>query len=189
MGVSTIEVNLSDYKIKVNPILGEPSTFPSSDKLKEYLDDIGPLLSSVIIDFNALEDEISYYICEMFETSDTEKVYAFIGDLMFKKKAMKLLQLYHIECRKKNDSSLIEAIHKLDKKFKNVAKNRNDITHGSWLFSSPGGSVPVSIRSNNNGVSRVYKQYDKGNLQNTLNQITIARAHLSHFHNRLLESC
>ena len=179
---------MSDYELKVNPIFGSQSTFESSKELTEYLDDIGGNLSRIIIEFNALEDEISYYICELFNKEDTEKVYAFIGDLMFKKKATKLLQLYHIECRQKK-LEYNEVLADLDKQFKNAANNRNSVTHGSWLQSSPSGHVPVSIKSNNKELSRTEKQFSVGSLQNMLNQITTARAHLSHFHNRLVKSC
>ncbi len=42
----------------------------------------------MIIEFNALEDEISYYIGDLFNPDDAEKVYAFIGELMFKRKLL-----------------------------------------------------------------------------------------------------
>ena len=178
---------MGDYKIKADPVFGSQSTFESNDYLMDYLDEIGPHLSRVIIEFNALEDEISFYICKLFNTEDTEKVYAFIGDLMFKKKATKLLQLYHIECRRKH-VAFAEVLTDLNKQFESAAKNRNDVTHGSWLHSSSGGDIPVSIKSNNKGLTMPTKKFNIESLKTMLNEITTARAHLTHFHNRLMKS-
>ncbi|HHX8443213.1 TPA: hypothetical protein ACVO0G_004642 [Vibrio diabolicus] len=179
---------MSDYRIKQSPIFGAPESYSSSDELTKYLDSVGINLSRVIIEFNALEDEISYYICDLFSDDDAEKVYAFIGDLMFKKKALKLLQLYHIECRSRG-LDFQDVLKELDNKLNNAASQRNGVTHGSWLHSSPSKGTPVSLKSNNKGLSKTYKQFDSEKLQSILNDITIARAHLSHFHDRLKKSC
>ncbi|MGY3571783.1 hypothetical protein [Vibrio paucivorans] len=179
---------MSDYTIKQSPIFGAPESYGSSDELIKYLDSVGINLSRVIMEFNALEDEISYYICDLFSADDAEKVYAFIGEMMFKKKALKLLQLYHIECRSR-DLDFEDVLNDLDKKLKGAASQRNSVTHGSWLHSSPNKGTPVSLKSNNKGLSKNYKQFDAQKLQGILNDITIARAHLSHFHDRFKKSC
>ncbi|HCM1502538.1 TPA: hypothetical protein N2941_004386 [Vibrio parahaemolyticus] len=179
---------MSDYRIEQSPILGAPEFYSSSDELIKYLDSVGMNLSRVIIEFNALEDEISYYICDMFSADDAEKIYAFIGEMMFKKKALKLLQLYHIECRSRG-LDFQNVLKDLDNKLKDAATKRNGVTHGGWLHSSPTKGTPVSLKSNNKGLSKTYEQFDAEKLQNILNDITTARAHLSHFHDRFKKSC
>ncbi|WP_038177886.1 hypothetical protein [Vibrio rhizosphaerae] len=179
---------MSDYRIKQSLIFGAPEPYSSSDELIKYLDSVGMNLSRVIIEFNALEDEISYYICDLFSADDAEKIYAFIGEMMFKKKAMKLLQLYHIECRSRG-LDFQDVLKDLDKKLKDTATQRNSVTHGGWLFSSPSKGTPVSLKSNNKGLSKTHEQFDVEKLQSIINDITTARAHLSHFHTRFKKLC
>ncbi len=175
---------MSDYEIKQSPVFGTPDTYNSSDELINYLDSVGMNLARVIIEFNALEDEISYYICDLFSADEAEKIYVFIGEMMFKKKALKLLQLYYIECRRRQ-LDFQDILRDLDNKLQNAAKQRNRVTHGSWLHSNPSKGTPISLKSNNKGLSKTYEQFDVDKLQNILNNITTVRAHLSHFHDRL----
>jgi hypothetical protein len=178
---------MTDYTINRSAIFGEIEYFDSQKELSDYLGTIKPYLADIIIEFNCLEDEISFLLCDMYGANNHEKIFVVLSEMMFKKKATTLFKLYNIE----NTASKLDyesEIKEIDRAVTTCGTNRNEYAHGSWLFASPSKGVSVKTKASNSGVESVYCKFDRELMQKHLNLITSTRAHLLHFHKRFMAS-
>lgn len=177
--------NMTDYTVHKSNIFGDIEYFDTQDELNEYLETIKLYLANIIIEFNCLEDEISSFLSDLYGEENHEKIYVVLSEMMFRKKFTTLFKLYKIENNKRKMGFEVE-LKQLDKEVSDCGANRNEYAHGSWLYASPSKGVSVKVKTSSEGVSSVYRKFEKDLMQSHLNQITSTRAHLLHFHKRFM---
>lgn len=164
------------YKVRENCIFEHVDVYESEDELQAYLNKISAPFGLMIMEFNALEDEITICLTEIYELLDKSMNIKVLGK-MYKGKLDKLIKLYKVLIRSNHE--LGEALTTLENLLDDSGNSRNQFTHASWLYASPSKGVACSKDK------ATYRKFELPDIQNTHNTITKARAHLIHFHNRV----
>ncbi|MDE1311746.1 hypothetical protein G6Z90_17765 [Vibrio aestuarianus subsp. cardii] len=164
------------YKIRENCIFEHVDVYESEDELHAYLNKISGPFGLMIMEFNALEDEITICLTETYELLDKSIDIKVLGK-MYKGKLDKLLKQYKALIG--SNLELGEAFTSLEKLLDDSGNSRNQFTHASWLYASPSKGVACSKDKT------TYRKFELSDIQNTHNTITKARAHLIHFHHRV----
>ncbi|EOK5757232.1 hypothetical protein ACM6XL_004242 [Vibrio vulnificus] len=164
------------YKIRENCIFEHVDVYESEGELHAYLNKISGPFGLMIMEFNALEDEITICLTETYELLDTSIDIKVLGK-MYKGKLDKLVKQYKALIGSNHE--LGEALTTLEKLLDDSGNSRNQFTHASWLYASPSKGVACSKDKT------TYRKFELSDIQNTHNTITKARAHLIHFHHRV----
>ncbi|HAV1399772.1 TPA: hypothetical protein JG828_004477 [Vibrio parahaemolyticus] len=164
------------YKIRENCIFEHVDVYESEDELHAYLNKISGPFGLMIMEFNALEDEITICLTEIYEFLDKSIDIKVLGK-MYKGKQDKLVKLYKALIGSNHE--LGEALTSLENLLDDSGNSRNQFTHASWLYASPSKGVACSKDKT------TYRKFELSDIQNTHNTITKARAHLIHFHHRV----
>jgi uncharacterized protein (DUF1330 family) len=170
-----VELSVS-YKIRDNCIFEHIDVYATEEELQQYLNTISAPLGLFVMEFNALEDEISMYLTEAYQMADiainTKKLCQMYSD-----KAKELIKLY--KGLVSHDHELIVSLNELNKLLISSSSSRNDFAHASWLYASPSQGVACSKDKS------TYRKFELSDIQKSHNTVTTARGHLIHFHNRV----
>ncbi|MFT6908488.1 MAG: hypothetical protein ACJAS1_005190 [Oleiphilaceae bacterium] len=164
------------YKIRDNCIFEHIDVYETEEELQQYLNTISAPLGLFVMEFNALEDEISMYLTEAYEMLDlvinTRKLCKMYSD-----KAKELIKLYKVLVSR--DKELIVSLNELNELLISSSSSRNNFAHASWLYASPSQCVACSQDKS------IYRKFELSDIQQSHNTVTTARGHLIHFHNRV----
>jgi len=166
------------YQIRENCIFEHVDVFNTEAELHEYLNLISAPLGLLIIEFNALEDEITMHLSEVYEWLGLP-INLELLQKMYCRKSTELIKRY--KQLTKNHPVLRESVLELNDIFKNSGEARNNFTHASWLYASPTKGVSCSKDKS------IYRKFKVSDIQDAHNIITRARAHLIHLHGRLVK--
>lgn len=165
------------YKIRENCIFEHVDVYETEQELLSYLNKLSGPLGLMIMEFNALEDEISICLSDAYEMLDQSIDLKVLSKKMYKGKQVSIVKLYKTLCD--SNRELHDALSRLDKLLEDSGSSRNQFTHASWLYASPSRGVACSQDKS------TYRKFDLTDIQNSHNTITRARAHLIHFHKRV----
>lgn len=164
------------YKIRDNCIFEHIDVYETEDELRQYLNTISAPLGLLVMEFNALEDEITMYLTEAYEmlnlVINTKKLCQ-----MYSGKAKDLIKLY--KALVSRDKELIVSLNELDELLISSSSSRNNFAHASWLYASPSQGVACSKDKS------IYRKFELSDIQKSHNMVTTARGYLVHFHNRV----
>ena len=142
----------------------------NEEELEKTLEEISKYIGRIVIEFNSLEDSISYCIKEIMSTSETgdDLIYVFLAEMGYSQKANTLINLYgqFIELFKKE--SLSSELNELEQKLKESATRRNYYAHANWAEISKSNYVLVKIKAKKKGVFHTYRRFDKEKMQEDL---------------------
>lgn len=153
---------------------------------EEQLDKLLELASSyigrIIIEFNSLEDSISFCIKELVSESESrdEQIYVFLSEMGYSSKVTALINLYgqyiqYIEL------DLTERFTNLEKNLRDAAKYRNQYAHANWAEISESNYVLTKTKAKKQGVFHTYRKFDESQMKNDLATIRAAHASLEFF--------
>ncbi|HGS5851897.1 TPA: hypothetical protein ACMD2S_004434 [Vibrio parahaemolyticus] len=165
-----------NYRIRENCIFEHVDVFQTEGELKNYLNSISAPLGLLIIEFNALEDEVTMHLSEVYTMLDLP-INLELLQMMYGRKTKELIRRY--KQLTVNAPELRSEVNDLKRGFANSAEVRNRFTHASWLYTSPSKGVSCSEDKS------VYRKFSASDIQDGLNVITRSRAHLIHLHQRL----
>ncbi|WP_299143683.1 hypothetical protein [uncultured Vibrio sp.] len=164
------------YKIRDNCIFEHIDVYETQEELQQYLNAISAPLGLFVMEFNALEDEISMYLTEAYEMSDIAINPKKLCQ-MYRDKEKELIKLY--KGLVSHDNELMKSLHELKELLMSSSSSRNDFVHASWLYASPSQGVACSKDKS------TYRKFELSDIQKSHNTVTTARGHLIHFHNRV----
>lgn len=157
------------------------------DELADYLSDLAPEIGWIIIYFNSLEDQISYFIREAIlrDATQDERMDVFLAGMLFSAKARALLDLYGQMIESGGLVVTREEIGDIDKMLTECATRRNEYAHANWTGMKSGGYVRVKSQSGRTGISHRYKRYDLARVMADVEFISEATGELYAFNERL----
>ncbi|GIU19293.1 hypothetical protein TUM4644_06870 [Shewanella colwelliana] len=166
------------FKYRENCIFEHVDVYETEQELLSYLNNLSGPLGLMIMEFNALEDEIAICLADAYEMLEQSIDLKVLSKNMYNGKRVSLVKLYRTICD--SNGALQEALNSLDKMLEDSGNSRNQFTHASWLYASPSRGVACSKDKS------TYRKFDLTDIQNSHNTITRSRAHLIHFHKRVL---
>lgn len=157
------------------------------DELADYLSDLAPEIGWIIIHFNSLEDEISYFIREAIlrDVAQDERMEVFLAGMVFSAKARALLDLYGQMIESGGLEITREELCDVDEMLTECATRRNEYAHADWTGMRFGGYVRVKSLSGRTGISHRYKRYDLARVKADVKFISEATGTLYAFNERL----
>lgn len=156
-------------------------------ELADYLSDLAPEIGRIIIHFNSLEDEISYFIREAIlrDPVQDERMDVFLAGMLFSAKARALLDLYGQMIESGCLEVTREELGDIDEMLTECATRRNEYAHANWTGMKFGGYVRVKSQSGRTGISHRYKRYDLARVMADVAFISEATDVLYAFNERL----
>ncbi|MFA0189148.1 hypothetical protein [Vibrio lentus] len=165
------------YNIRENCIFEHVDVYETEQELLSYLNKLSAPLGLMIMEFNALEDEIAICLTDAYEMLDQSIDFKVLSKSMYKGKLDSLVKLYRTLCD--SNEALQEALSSLEKQLDDSGNFRNQFTHASWLYASPSRGVACSKDKS------TYRKFALTDIQKSHNTITRSRAYLIHFHERV----
>jgi len=153
-----------------HPDLGE---FEDEGELYEFLEKAAYYIGRVIIEFNALESIIEYFLAENISHAGNQDntIYIFLSEMMYKGKAKSLINLYGQIIEYADAELPQEELLELQKRLEKAGEIRNDYAHAHWQEIYPKGYVKVKTRASRKGVLQKYRLFDIEKMEKDLDFI------------------
>ena len=180
----------------MHPVFDKIESYDNEEEFKNWLDSVSDLNGRIIMESTALEDELELLLYEwLYNDSNSKYLLIILKKMNFYSKIdavseiakNKLSDLAETK-RNEGEVSLLDEWEELQKRMKDARISRNQVAHGSWLYSDKKKGVKVGEKFRNGDCQVIYRRFDQNELQQVLNNITWARSILFHFKNRLKNS-
>ncbi|MHB1142757.1 MAG: hypothetical protein ACYC1T_13510 [Sulfuricaulis sp.] len=152
------------------------------EELHRVLEAAAPFIGRIVIEFNSLEDSLSFCIKELVSHSEggDEQIYVFLAEMGYSSKVTALVNLYgqlisycHLD--------LSEKLNNLEALLRDAAKYRNQYAHANWVEISKSNYVLTKVRAGKSGVFHAYRKFDEEQMDKDLGKIKAAHAALEFF--------
>jgi hypothetical protein len=103
------------------------------EELYRVLEAAAPHIGRIIIEFNSLEDSVSFCIKELVSHSEggDEQVYVFLAEMGYSSKVTALVNLYG-QLVNSCHLGLSDSLVSLESQLRKAAKHRNQYAHANW---------------------------------------------------------
>lgn len=152
------------------------------EELYKLLEVAASYIGQIVIEFNSLEDSISYCITELVSHSEgaDEQIYVFLAEMGYSSKVTALVNLYG-QFAKYGDLDLSEKLNNLESLLRDAAKYRNQYAHANWAEISRSNYVLTRVTAKKSGVFHTYRKFDEQQMEKDLSKIKAAHAALEFF--------
>ncbi|PSV49854.1 hypothetical protein [Photobacterium indicum] len=129
------------YQIRENCIFEHVDVFETEEELLKYLHEVSAPLGQLMMEFNALEDEITMFLMEAYEILGLP-INVELLQKFYSRKSQELIKCY--KQLSAGSTDLRKSVSKLNDLLKSSADTRNQFMHASWLYASPTKGVACS---------------------------------------------
>lgn len=154
----------------------------NDEELYEVLEAAAPHIGRIVIEFNSLEDSISFCIKELASHSEggDDQIYVFLAEMGYSSKVTVLVNLYG-QLINYCHLGLSEPLNNLENLLRDAAKYRNQYAHANWAEISRSNYVLTKVKASKSGVFHAYRRFDKEQMEKDLSMIKAAHAALEFF--------
>ncbi len=154
----------------------------NEEELYKVLEAAAPHIGHIVIEFNSLEDSISFCIKELVSHSEggDDQIYVFLAEMGYSSKVTALVNLYG-QLINYCELGLSEPLNNLENLLRDAAKYRNQYAHANWAEISKSNYVLMKVRATKSGVFYAYRKFDREQMDKDLSTIKAAHAALEFF--------
>ena len=149
-----------------------------SDDPYGYIKDLTHLIGEIVIEFNALENDIDHFLCSMISDRSHQKGLLVINNMMFSSKVDLFYRFANEYIRlRKLESGWLQS---LVSEMKQCGSLRNSVVHANWMNTDNQGYTELKIKYGKKGLEHNFEQFSKNSMKKIIEKIISTRSELDY---------
>lgn len=155
----------------------------NEDEVEDYIEDALPLIGRIVMEFNALEQWLDKFLCEIFSDRSEDRGLIVIHKMTYASKVELLKRLsddLHFALGK-TEGNLIELYNSLIRDLKESGRLRNIVIHADWESTNEEKYTYINLKISKGDKTQEYIQFSEDSLREIIELIWNSRKLISDY--------
>jgi hypothetical protein len=155
----------------------------NEDEIEDYIEYALPLIGRIVMEFNALEQFLDLFICQIFSDRSEDRGLIVINKMTYSNKVdlLKRLSDDMHNCFENIDDDLIKLYEILITNLKEAGRLRNLVVHADWENTNEEKYTYVNLKISKNGKFQEYIQFSKKSLNEIIELMYFTKKNISDY--------